>query len=322
MATQAADWLWNPFMTLDLHSLGGHFFCVGYSRSQGNARCRLSIDPTKQLQAREILNAMAVQQPSSEAITTALEELVFILLCPEYHQNYLQQKVARVSDWSARIQYVAVEFMERQRMVSQIQRLEADLSGYQERSREREQENSNDELRQQLGTVQEERDRAQRMIEELNTLYWASVSTAADLHAKVQESQGQLQNLQTSTSSRIETLESDLDTRETELQQVQHQLEEKETFIQTRLSAATETSVLQQELESTKAKLEQTRSELRESKGALEVYQSSASSEIRELNSVLREAKVQTSTSSNLSSSLKAQLQEAKKKIATYDVSS
>ncbi|MCJ1426589.1 hypothetical protein MMC29_004492, partial [Sticta canariensis] len=322
MATQAADWLWNPYQTLELHSLGGQFFCVGSSRSKGNSRCRLSIHYTKQLKAKEILNAMAVQKPSSEAVITALRELVFLLLCPEWHQNYAEQKEARVSDWSAKIQYIAVEFMEKQRMISQIQQLEADLSRYKERSREEGKEVPNNELREQLERVQQERDKAQRKTREWNTLYKASASTVADLQAKLQEAQGQLESfqaLQTSTSTRIKTLEGNLDTKKTELQQVQHELREKETILQNRVSAATKTSALQRELESTKANLQETRSELKESKGAFEVYQSGASSKIRELNTALEAAKLQTSTSSSVSSNLEAQLQEAENKTATYD---
>lgn len=325
MATQAADWLWNPYQTLDLHSLGGHFFCVGSSRSHGNSRCRLSIHDAEQLKAREILNDMAVKNPSSTAVITAIEELVFLLLCSKYHQKYPKQTQARVSDWSAKIQYIAVEFEEKQRMISRIQELEADLSRCQERSPEEGREMPSDELREQLERVQQERDIAQRETEEWNTLYQASASTIADLQANLQEAQGQLesfQTLETSTSSRIMILEDNVDTTKIELQQVQHQLEETETILQNRLSAANETSALQRELDSTKANLQKTQSELKESEGAFEKYQSGASFKIRELNTALEAAKVQTSTSSNVSSNLKAQLEEAEKKTATYDVSS
>ncbi|MCJ1465208.1 hypothetical protein MMC07_003824 [Pseudocyphellaria aurata] len=97
-------WLWNPYQTLDLNSLEFNhlpFFCVG--RPPLKLRCDWVIDRTVQLKARQKLDAMAVQQPQSPAVTAMLQEIVHLLLCTEIHQHTREQRDLRLSDWSARI---------------------------------------------------------------------------------------------------------------------------------------------------------------------------------------------------------------------------
>ncbi|MCJ1465304.1 hypothetical protein MMC07_003921 [Pseudocyphellaria aurata] len=132
MATQNQGWLWDPYQTLDLTSLRtdyGPFFCVGFSDSyEGKPGCGWSIGREVRLEARQKLDAMAVQQPQSQAVTAMLKELVHFLLCTTHHQQNRKQRDVRLSDWSARIRECELTL--------RVNQLEAELRGYQDRLRQ------------------------------------------------------------------------------------------------------------------------------------------------------------------------------------------
>lgn len=136
MAAQNSNQLWNPYTILELHPLGGKFSCVGSAITRGNSQCRWPIDPTMQYQARQKLNAMAVEHPSSRAVTNALWELVPILLCKEVHREIMDQRHTKFSEWRAKVQDVAVELKVKGEMVSEMEHLKADLARYQEAQRQ------------------------------------------------------------------------------------------------------------------------------------------------------------------------------------------
>ncbi|MCJ1268579.1 hypothetical protein MMC22_008467 [Lobaria immixta] len=89
-----------------------------------------------QYQARQKLNAMAVEHPSSPAVNSALWEIVVLLLCKEAHQGIMDQRHAKVSEWSAKVQDVTVELKVKGDMVSEMEHLKADLARYQEAQRQ------------------------------------------------------------------------------------------------------------------------------------------------------------------------------------------
>lgn len=345
MATQDSDWLWNPYETLDLASLGcAEFTCVGSAVSKfGAPRCLWKIDLTMQLEARQKLNIMAVEQPLSQAATVSLGELVALLLCTQRHQEIIEQRVDVISDWSAKIQDVAVE-IERKRLReieidTQIETLSQVIqcftfysSRYRDRLRGQEEEMSIGELIQGLKTVQQDLDRVQRAAEESNT-------RSADLASKVTElqvAQHQLKEINSELRQGLKSTQQDLDkarrkaeesnTRSaglalevTELQEVQYQLKNTCALLQNNQSlSVAKMSRLQTDLEATNTELQETRRQLDGIKDSFEGHQRLTSSNIRDLNTALAEAKVQTSMFSNEDSNLRVQLQKAE---TTYDVS-
>lgn len=213
MATQSSVWLWNPYKTLDLNSLGrADFTCVGIAVSKpGAPRCRWKLDVEIQRKAREILDSMAVEQPLSQATTMALEELVSLLLCTERHKEIPEQKSGRISDWSAKIRDVPDEIeakrareIETQReTLSQIQHLNEGSSRFQEGLRKEGKEMPNSELRQRLKSVQQK-------VKESNT-------RSADLASEVIELQNQLKD-------KCAIIQKDLDTTKAELEETRRQL--------------------------------------------------------------------------------------------------
>ncbi|MCJ1269650.1 hypothetical protein MMC22_009542 [Lobaria immixta] len=358
MATRNSDQLWNPYNTLDLHSLGGNFSCVGSAISRGNARCRWSIHSTMQQQARQKLDAMAVEHPSSRAVTIALQEIVLLLLCSEVHQKQPEQRSAKVSEWSVKVQDVAVELEIKREMISQIQQLKADLSRYQEAQGQLEskliasraiQDATSSRimtLEADLAARKTKLQEFQHLLKEKDTILLNQQSSAAakttllqhDLKttkSKLQETQLQLQESkssfeehQSSASSKILKLEIALEEAKsnvgsnlkTQLQEVENQLKEKDKVLQNhQSSAAAKTSALQRDLETTDAELQETRRQLHECKSSFEEHKSSVSSQIIEPRTALEEAGAQSSMQSSANSNLKVELEEVQHQLLEKD---
>lgn len=135
MDTQDSNWLWDPYMTLDLYSLldahpsGCNFSCVGVTLK--HARCRWPIQYAMQREACRKLDSIAVETPSSQAVSDTISELVPLLLCTQRHQRMPEQRDAKIWDWSAKIEDVAVEIERKENMTSETQQSTADPSAYQ-----------------------------------------------------------------------------------------------------------------------------------------------------------------------------------------------
>lgn len=135
MDTQDSHRLWNPYKTLDLYSLldahpsGCNFSCVGVTLK--NARCRWPIPYAMQREACRKLDSIAVETPSSQAVSETISELAHLLLCTQRHQRMSEQRDAKIWDWSAKIEDVAVEIERKGEMTSEILQSSADPSAYQ-----------------------------------------------------------------------------------------------------------------------------------------------------------------------------------------------
>lgn len=208
MATENPNWVWNPYQTLDLYSLGPSFNCLAIAVSSGK-RCMWTIPSTIQDEAHRTLEAMATEHPSSHAVAMKLGQLVPLLCCRQYHQRGSKQRDEKIAEWLAKIQGVAIEVeastevtpqtqqsrepeiapqtqqLRQPGITSHIQQLREALSRFE------------DVLRQaQLQRAQQEYDRAQREARELNTRSETLASMVTELEVKLQEAQRQLGDIQ------------------------------------------------------------------------------------------------------------------------------
>ncbi|MCJ1465303.1 hypothetical protein MMC07_003920 [Pseudocyphellaria aurata] len=297
MATQNQGWLWNPYETLDLDSLGtyyGQFFCVGFSDTYaGKPGCGWSIDRTEQLKARQKLDAMAVKQPQSPAVTAMLRELVHFLLCTKHHQHSRKQRDVRFSDWLDRIQKVtldraaATETEREGELTLQVQQLKAKVRGYQEQER----------------LWQEDLDGLKRGAED-------SAALAANLRSELKQIRDHLQNEKSGLESQITGLKRDLYAGKTDLRQAQKTVKAKNEAL---ASATAEKDEQRSQLAIKGNALEKAQRQLDESERKLVEYQSSASSETRDLNSKLGKANTQISRMSNVNHKRETELQDAQR---------
>lgn len=125
MAQLPHGWIWDPFRILDLRPLNGRTTCIGEARTRGNDRCRFRLKQEHLEIADEILRSLALNQPTHPHLEDSLRQLARHLLCTE---NHTYQADDRTREFSDRVRYVAVDWMEKQQMLARTTQLEEQLA--------------------------------------------------------------------------------------------------------------------------------------------------------------------------------------------------
>ena len=97
--------LWNPHSVLRLGPLLNRKTCQGYSNinSPDPTKCRLHISENDSIEADDMLEYIALLEPSSRAVEQSLVLLARFLLCSRWHRDDDDQVAELVGCWRRRI---------------------------------------------------------------------------------------------------------------------------------------------------------------------------------------------------------------------------
>ncbi|MCJ1463710.1 hypothetical protein MMC07_002319 [Pseudocyphellaria aurata] len=224
MATQNAL---DPDQIFNIINIRSDGLCACHGVTAKNCSCGQRI---KRAEVRQVLDLLAVMDPSSPAVANMLmTKIIPLFLCDRWHRQKWDQRLKLFSDWSDKIilflkqQWKEMSKRDLRQALEKVYREYYAAQPVHSRHRMRleksrqEHEKTQQELervQQDFERVQQDFDKAQRKAEESHTRSVDLASEVTDLQSELQEARRQLeenqlafQTLQASTSSQIEKVQ-------------------------------------------------------------------------------------------------------------------